>query len=247
MSKALIAVLASGAGTTAEALIRASIECTLGFEVGLVISSSETAGVLGRVDKVNHEYGCRVAMASIGPRTHPRSDGEPFRPGLQTTAEAAAIAQLLTAGSFETVVLMGYLRRVDPSLVHQFGWREGYGSHFDARMLNTHPGLLPETKGLYGVAVQEFVLNRGLSEAGHVIHVVAEEYDEGPVLFEHRTPVLPDDTPAETVGTDQGTAESRHSTGHRRVHCPAWQLSRRRDPAERGSDRRVRREATSWL
>lgn len=195
MRKARIAVLASGTGTTAEALIRASIECALGFEVGLVISSSETAGVLGRVAKVNQEYGCSVATASIGPRTHPRSEGEQARPGTQSVAEVAAIGQLLTAGPFEAVVLMGYLRRVDPVLVHQFGWRESYKSPYDARMLNTHPGLLPETKGLYGVAVHEFVLNRGFSETGHVVHVVAEEYDEGPVLFEHRTPVLPNDTP----------------------------------------------------
>ena len=184
-------------------------------------------------------------MASIGPRTHPRSGGEPFRPGLQTTAEAAAIAQLLTAGSFEIVVLMGYLRRVDPSLVHQFGWREGYGSHFDAGMLNTHPGLLPETKGLYGVAVQEFVLNRGFSEAGHVIHVVAEEY-RGTRSYSNTARQCCRTHPRETVGTDQGTAESRHSTGHRRVHCPAWQSSLApRSSRTRFGDRRIRREATS--
>ena len=91
---------------------------------------------------------------------------------------------------------MGYLKRVAPSLVHQFGWRQEYTSPYQAQMLNIHPGPLPETKGLYGIDVQRHVLEEGLACAAHVVHVVAEDYDEGPVVFEHRAPLLANDTPA---------------------------------------------------
>jgi phosphoribosylglycinamide formyltransferase-1 len=196
MGKALLAVLASGEGTTAEALIRACLEGEIDCEVGLVISSSESAGVLGRVDRINQQYGSRVATTCVGRKSHPAGAGERLRPGDQTSAEVAAVEQLLREGGFELVVLMGYLKRVAPSLVHQFGWRQGYTSRYQAQMLNIHPGPLPETKGLYGIEVQRHVLEEGLPYAAHVVHVVAEDYDEGPVVFEHRTPLLANDTPA---------------------------------------------------
>ncbi|MGA3353434.1 MAG: formyltransferase family protein [Acidimicrobiales bacterium] len=194
MVKTPVAVLASGAGTTAEALIRSCLEGEIDCDVGLVISSSETAGVLRRVALLNDLYGCRVATACVAPRSHPPERGESLRPGDQSAAEAAAIESLLSCGGFELVVLMGYLKRVAPSLVLRFGWRDDYASPYEARMLNIHPGPLPETKGLYGIAVQKRVLERGLSQAGHVVHVVAEDYDDGPIVFEHRTAVLASDS-----------------------------------------------------
>jgi phosphoribosylglycinamide formyltransferase-1 len=191
---ALVAVLASGEGTTAEALIRAGAEGEIGCEVGLIISSSASAGVLARVERLNRELGCGVEAVCIGGASHPAGPAEKLRKGDQTAAEAAAMGRLLELGSFELIVLMGYLRRVGPNLVYEFGWRPSYTSVYQARMLNTHPGPLPETRGLYGSAVQEHVLGRNLPCAAHVVHVVAEEYDHGPIVVEHRTPVLPDDS-----------------------------------------------------
>jgi phosphoribosylglycinamide formyltransferase-1 len=196
MPDALVAVLASGEGTTTEALMRACLDGEIGCQVGLVISSRESAGVLRRVAAVDREYSSSTATACIGRRSHPASDGKQLRPGDQTTAEAAAIGQLLVDGGFELVVLMGYLKRVAAGLVDTFGWRRGFTSPYQARMLNIHPGPLPETKGLYGIEVQRVVLESSLGYAAHVVHVVAEDYDDGPVVFEHRTKVLATDTPA---------------------------------------------------
>jgi phosphoribosylglycinamide formyltransferase-1 len=195
MSDTLVAVLASGEGTTAEAFIRACAEGGTHCAVGLVISSSDKAPVLGRVKALNRELGTTVATACIGRSTHPPAAGESVGNGEQSAAEAAAIGRLLTEGGFELVVLMGYLRRVSPGLVHSFGWRPEYVSPYEARMVNIHPGPLPETKGLYGTRVQERVLEIGLGYAAHVVHVVADGYDEGPVVFEHRTPLSASDTP----------------------------------------------------
>jgi len=198
MSKTLVAVLASGDGTTAEALIRACVEGSVSCEVGLVISSSETAGVLGRVERINRETGAGVALACVGPSSHPPGADEHLCAGDQSAAEVAAVRTLLRDGGFDLVVLMGYLRRVAPSLVSDYGWRPEYTSVHQARMLNIHPGLLPETRGLYGLSVQTHVLSSELARAGHVVHVVAEQYDDGPVVAEHRVPVFSTDT-AETL------------------------------------------------
>ena len=48
MDGRLVAVLASGEGTTTEALIRAGAEGEISCEVGLVIASKQSAGVLNR-------------------------------------------------------------------------------------------------------------------------------------------------------------------------------------------------------
>jgi phosphoribosylglycinamide formyltransferase-1 len=190
-----LAVLASGEGTTAEALIRAGAEGEIGCEVGLVVVSSETAGIFGRVERLNHEYGCNVAAVYVGRKSHPPAPGESLSRGDQTVAESIAIEHLLAEGGFDLIVLMGYLKRAAPSLVHRFGWRSSYSSPYQAQMLNIHPGPLPETKGMYGIGVQEHVLEKKLPYAAHVVQVVGEEYDDGPIVAEHRTPVLPGDTP----------------------------------------------------
>jgi phosphoribosylglycinamide formyltransferase-1 len=195
MTTTRVAVLASGEGTTAEALIRACIMGSVDCEVGLVISTSRSAGVLGRVEGINRELGTEINLACVGPKSHPVEEGELARVGDQTSAEANAVGSLLRDGCFDLVVLMGYLKRGAPSIVHEYGWRPEYQSVYEARMLNIHPGPLPETKGLYGLSVQERVLSSRPVVAGHVVHVVAENYDDGPVIAEHPVPVVASDTP----------------------------------------------------
>lgn len=89
---------------------------------------------------------------------------------------------------------MGYMKRVRGALLEQYGWQKG--ADFEtARMLNTHPGPLPQTEGLFGIHAQEEVLRTGLGYSAQTLHVAAEAYDTGPILAEHRVPVMPGDTP----------------------------------------------------
>jgi phosphoribosylglycinamide formyltransferase-1 len=64
------------------------------------------------------------------------------------------------------------------------------------RILNIHPALLPRYggKGMYGQHVHEAVLAAGESETGVTIHLVNENYDQGPIIAQRRVPVLPGDT-----------------------------------------------------
>ncbi|MBS1724128.1 MAG: phosphoribosylglycinamide formyltransferase [Armatimonadetes bacterium] len=68
---------------------------------------------------------------------------------------------------------------------------------FSGRVLNIHPALLPKYggQGMWGMHVHEAVLAAGEKESGCTVHVVTEEYDEGPIVLQMRCPVEQDDTP----------------------------------------------------
>lgn len=193
--KPRIAVLASGGGTTVEAFIQAGQRGEINVDVGLVICSRQNAGVFQRIADLNAKYGLHIDCILINHQTHPADLTENVGRGCQTAGEEAGILAALLAGNFDLIALMGYMKKVGPNLVSAFGWQSQYNSLYQARMLNTHPGILPDTKSMYGQQIQEYVLDHHLPYGGQTLHVVAEEYDEGPIVAEHKVPVQPDDTP----------------------------------------------------
>lgn len=190
-----IAILASGGGTTAEAFIRAAHTGEINIDVGLVIVSRKDAGIFQRIANLNKELDLDIRCILINHLTHPAANTETVGRGEQTAGEEAAILAAILGGSFDLVALMGYMKRVGPALIEAFGWLPEYQSAFQAKMLNTHPGLLPDTKGFYGENIQKYVLDNKLPYGGQTLHVVSEEYDAGPVIAEHKVPVEPGDTP----------------------------------------------------
>lgn len=192
--KPRIAILASGGGTTAEAFIRAAKTGEINVDVGLVISSRQEAGVIKRITDLNAELGLNVHCVVINDKTHPAAQSENVEPGQQTAGEEAAILAAILGGNYDLVALMGYMKRIGPNLVEAFGWLPKYTSAFQAKMVNTHPGLLPDTAGFYGAHIQQYVLDHHLPYGGQTLHVVSAEYDAGPVIAEHKVPVEPGDT-----------------------------------------------------
>lgn len=182
--KTPIAILASGSGTTAEAFIRSMQTEDYDFTVPLVITNNPSAGVLERVRQLNESLGLAIEAQIISSKTHPAVAGETILPGYQTTAEQTAILAALHTHHIGLVLLLGYMKHVGDRIVDEYGWLPGNDIH-QARMLNTHPGLLPATKGLFGIHVQETVLHQQTPQAGQTLHVVGAGYDEGPVVFEH--------------------------------------------------------------
>jgi phosphoribosylglycinamide formyltransferase-1 len=192
--KPRIAVLASGGGTTTEALVRATQTDEIDAQVELVIVSRKDAGIFQRMTDLNQEFGLNIETVLINSQTNPAAVGESVSKGYQTKAEEAAILQRLKAGNFDLIASLGYMKRIGPQLIKEFGWVPSYSSAFQAKMINTHPGLLPDTKGFYGQHIQQYVLDHHLPYGGQSLHLVSEEYDEGPILAEHKVPVEPDDT-----------------------------------------------------
>ncbi len=195
MHRPQIAILASGEGTTAEAFIRTGASGAIAAQVGLVICNNPKAGIFKRIEALNQELGLAIKCVLIGRSNYPPEQNEQLGLGSQTRAEEAEIRRILLAGNFDLICLMGYLKKVGPNLVKQFGGLSTHTSPYQAMMLNTHPGLLPDTVGLWGRNAQEFVLKHKYTHAGQTLIVVADEYDTGTVIAEHKITVQPNDTP----------------------------------------------------
>jgi phosphoribosylglycinamide formyltransferase-1 len=203
--KPKIAVLASGGGTTVDAFIRADQRHEIKVVVDLIICSRQNAGVFQRIAVINQEFGLDIPCVLINHKTHPPSKDEELIRGRQTAAEEQAILTILKNGNYDLIALMGYMRRLGPNLIKAYGWLPSYTSVFQAKMVNTHPGLLPDTKGFFGTEIQAYVLEHHLPYGGQTLHVVSEHYDEGPIIAEHKVAVEPDDTPDSLFARVQAT------------------------------------------
>jgi phosphoribosylglycinamide formyltransferase-1 len=207
-----IAILASGGGTTAEAFIRAAQRGHINVDVGLIICSRKDAGIFQRIADLNAEFDLTIDCLLINDKTHPAAHTEHVGRGSQTEGEELAILTTLLSGSFDLIALMGYMKRIGPHLIEAFGWLPEYTSIFQAKMVNTHPGLLPDTKAYYGENIQKYVLEHHLPYGGQTFHVVGQEYDDGPIIAEHKVPVEPEDT-AETLFARVQDAEKKYLPG----------------------------------
>ena len=109
-------------------------------------------------------------------------DHKPF-----ATREAfdAALARLIDAqdpdGRPALVVLAGFMRVLGA----------GFVRHYQGRLVNIHPSLLPAFPGLHTHAR---ALAAGCRFAGATVHLVTEVLDEGPILAQAVVPVLTGDT-----------------------------------------------------
>lgn len=92
----------------------------------------------------------------------------------------AELAGRLAAHDVGLVVGAGYLRLLSGEFLERF-----------PDLINVHPSLLPEFKGLRAV---ERALESGASETGVTVHYVTEEVDSGPVIRQERVPIHADDT-----------------------------------------------------
>ena len=168
-SKLRIGVLASGEGTTLQALLDACELRKLSAEVVIVISNNRESGALRRAQVA------AIRTRHLSSATHSNPDD----------LDRAMLAALYEA-RVDLVVLAGYLKKVGPRMLEAFA----------GRMVNTHPGLLPKFggQGMYGRKVHEAVIAAKETESGATVHLVDGEYDHGEILGQVRVPVMPGDT-----------------------------------------------------
>jgi len=160
--------LASGNGSSAEAIVRAIAAGELAAEARLLVSNKRDAAAL--------DWARSRGVASL------------CIPTISDPAAADAhLAEAMADHGVELVVLSGYLRRLGPQVLTRYA----------GRILNIHPGPLPEFggEGMYGARVHQAVLASGRAESAIVIHVVDEEYDHGPELARRAVPITSEDTP----------------------------------------------------
>jgi phosphoribosylglycinamide formyltransferase-1 len=95
----------------------------------------------------------------------------------------AALTAALEAARVDLICLAGFMRVVTP----------GFVQHWQGRMINIHPSLLPLFPGLDTPAR---ALAAGVKLHGCSVHYVSEEVDGGAIIGQAAVPVLPGDAPA---------------------------------------------------
>ena len=90
------------------------------------------------------------------------------------------LAERVAAHDVSLVVGAGYMRMLSPVFLERF-----------PAILNVHPSLLPEFRGLNAV---QRALEVGAQETGVTVHFMVEEVDAGPIVVQERVPVLSGDT-----------------------------------------------------
>ena len=103
------------------------------------------------------------------------------------TKDWEVIDLALTEHRVELIVLAGFLAII-PSWICE---------KWNKRIINIHPSLLPKYggKGMYGIHVQEAVLQANETEAGCTVHYVSADVDGGEIIAQSRIEILPEDTP----------------------------------------------------
>lgn len=90
------------------------------------------------------------------------------------------LAARVAAHDVGLVVGAGYMRVLSPAFLERF-----------PAILNVHPSLLPEFRGLNAVGR---ALVAGVETTGVTVHFMVEEVDAGPIVSQETVPVRPDDT-----------------------------------------------------
>jgi len=159
-----IGVLASGRGSNFEAIVRAVESGSLPAVVAVLVTDRAGARALD-VARAH-----RIDAVSIEPREHPGKE-----------AHEKAVIAALEARDVRLVCLAGYMRLLGADFVR----------HFEGRLLNIHPSLLPAFPGLHA---QRQALQYGAKVTGATVHFVDEGVDSGPIVVQATVPVREDDT-----------------------------------------------------
>ncbi len=168
MSTPRLAVLISGGGTTLQNLVDRIADGRLDAEVCLVVASKP--GTKGLERAARHDIpSCVVEWPG-----DERADD--FSAGITAAVDAAGA---------DLVIMGGFLRLWD------------FPAHWDNRVVNIHPALLPAFggQGMYGHHVHEAVVASGTKLSGCTVHFASGEYDKGPIILQHTVPVRFTDTP----------------------------------------------------
>jgi phosphoribosylglycinamide formyltransferase-1 len=167
MTKKRVAVLISGRGSNMAALIEAARAPDYPAEIVLVVSNRPDASGLARARLAGVETAV-VDHTAFG------EDREAFERALDAKLQARHV---------DLVCLAGFMRLLTPRFV----------TRWSGRMLNIHPALLPQFKGL---DTHRRALAAGVTRHGATVHFVVPEMDSGPIIAQDSVPVIEGDTEA---------------------------------------------------
>ncbi len=160
-----IVILISGRGSNMEAIVQACQQEGWPARIAAVVSNKASA------EGLQFAAARGIATAVVD---HKAFDSR--------EAFDAELARVIDGFAPDVVVLAGFMRILS----------EGFVRHFEGRMLNVHPSLLPAFPGLH---THQRAIEAGCKLAGATVHFVTPELDHGPIVAQAAVPVLPGDTP----------------------------------------------------
>jgi phosphoribosylglycinamide formyltransferase 1 len=163
--KKRVAILISGRGSNMTALIEAAKAKDYPAEIALVVSNRPDAAGLHRA---------RAAGIPTAVIDHIQFGGD-------REAFERALDRKLSEHRIDLVCLAGFMRLLTPWFVIRWS----------GRMLNIHPSLLPQFKGL---DTHRRALAAGVLRHGATVHFVVPEMDAGPIVLQDSVAVLENDT-----------------------------------------------------
>ena len=157
-----LAIMISGRGSNMIALADYALQDAVDAEIAVVIADKPAAGLdLAQSRGIPVQLIDRQDYAT-------RKDHE------------AAIIKLIDSLEVDGVFLAGYMRVLSAD----------FCQHFNNRLFNIHPSLLPRHKGL---DTHQRALDAGDKTHGCSVHLVTAELDDGPVLIQREVDVLEND------------------------------------------------------
>lgn len=173
-----IVVLISGSGSNLQAIIDASNQDDYqGKVVGVLSNKADAYGLT------------RAQNAGIDTITLSHKDFD------SREQYDLALIEKIDAFKPDVIVLAGFMRILTAEFVQ----------HFQGKLLNIHPSLLPKYQGLN---THQRALDAGDKEHGVSVHFVTEELDGGPVILQAKVPVFDGDS-------SDDLAERVHEQEHR--------------------------------
>lgn len=168
-----LAVLLSGSGRTLQNLVERLRERGLPATVELVVSSRARAYGLERARRLG------IEAAVLRRKDHP-----------EVAAYSRALVALLAERQIDLALMAGFLTV----------WQ--IPQAWQGRVMNIHPSLLPAFggPGMYGHAVHQAALARGVKVSGCTVHFADNLVDGGPIILQKTVPVLAEDTVESLAG-----------------------------------------------
>jgi phosphoribosylglycinamide formyltransferase-1 len=179
-----LAILASGSGTNAQAIIDATKRCELDAHVAVLVSNRPDSGALIRA----RGAGLASLFLPLTDRRDPQA----------RAAFDCLLADVLEAFRPDLIVLAGWMLILTPAFL----------ARFPGSIINVHPALLPDGEGievlsshgplpaLRGPRVVRDALALQLPLTGATVHYVTESVDSGPVILREEVPIYPGDDEA---------------------------------------------------
>ncbi len=169
-----IVVLISGNGSNLQAMIDAC-------ESGIIKDARISAVLSNKADAYGLERARQAGIDALHLSAADYADRAAFD---------QAMAERIDSYQPDLVILAGFMRILSGDFVR----------HYQGRMLNVHPSLLPHYTGLN---THQRAIDAGDDEHGTSVHFVTEELDGGPVILQAKVPIFAGDTAEEVMARVQ--------------------------------------------